>query len=449
MVVSLINQLDMRFFDRDKEIEKLRNIRKLSHQVAQFTVVTGRRRIGKTSLVLNAYKDEPLLYFFVSRKVESELCAEYAAEIEGKLGVPLLGNPSRFAEVFEYLMKLAHERHFTLVIDEFQEFYRVNKAVFSEMQKIWDLHKDGARINLLVCGSVNSLMNRIFRDKKEPLYNRQTQKISVHPFAPSVLRSILNEYAPGHSNEDLLALYLYTGGVAKYVELLIDRGCFTAFAMLDNIIQEDSPFIDEGRSMLIEEFGRDYTVYFSILSLIAQGHTTRGDIEDILKKEIGGYLTRLEDDYGLIHKAQPMFESSPRKNVHYQIQDNFLRFWFRFVFKYNYMLEIGAYGKLKEIISRDYDTYSGLVLEEFIRQQLAESGQYTRIGTWHDRRGENEIDIIAADELNKSVEFIEVKRQQRNIDLSILRAKADVFLNTTKKFGRYEINYRGISLDDI
>ena len=448
-MVSLNIRLDMRFFDRDKEIERLRNIHKLSHQVAQFTVVTGRRRIGKTSLVLNAYNDEPILYFFVSRKVESELCADYAAEIEEKLGIPLLGTPSRFAEVFEYLMKLAHERHFTLVIDEFQEFYRVNKAVFSEMQRIWDLHKDGARFNLLVCGSVNALMNRIFRDKKEPLYNRQTQKISVHPFAPSVLRSILNEYAPGHSNEDLLALYLYTGGVAKYVELLIDGGCFTADAMLDNIIQEDSPFIDEGRSMLIEEFGRDYTVYFSILSLIAQGHTSRGDMEDILKKEIGGYLTRLEDDYGLIIKVQPMFESSPRKNVHYQIHDNFLRFWFRFVYKYNYMLEIGAYSKLKEIISRDYDTYSGLVLEEFFRQQLAESGQYTRIGTWHDRRGENEIDIIAADELNKRVEFIEVKRQQRNIDLSILCAKADVFLNTTKKFGKYDVIYRGLSLDNI
>ena len=411
--------------------------------------MTGRRRIGKTSLVLNAYHDEPILYFFVSRKVESELCGDCIAEIENKLGVPLLGKPERFVQVFEYLMKLAQERHFTLVIDEFQEFYRVNKSVFSEMQEIWDLYKGDAHINLLVCGSVNSLMNKIFRDKKEPLYNRQTQRITVQPFAPSVLKSIMKEYAPRYSNEDLLALYLYTGGVAKYVELLIDGGHVTATDMLDAIIKQDSPFIDEGRSMLVEEFGRDYTVYFTILSLIAQGHNTRGDLEDILKKEIGGYLTRLEDDYGLIHKAQPMFESSPRKNVHYEIQDNFLRFWFRFVFKYNYMLEIGAYGKLKEIITRDYETYSGIVLEKYFKRQLMESGQYTRIGEWHDRRGENQIDIIAADELSKKVEFIEVKRQRRNIDLSILRAKADVFLKTTKKFANYNITYRGLSLEDI
>ena len=361
----------------------------------------------------------------------------------------MLGNPERFAQVFEFLMRLSHERHFTLVIDEFQEFYRVNKSIFSEMQKIWDLHKTDAHINLLVCGSVNSLMNKIFRDKKEPLYNRQTQRITVRPFGTSVLREILKEYAPRHSNEDLLALYLFSGGVAKYVELLIDSGCYTQSAMLEYIVMQDSPFIDEGRSMLVEEFGRDYAVYFSILSLIAQGHNTRGDLEDILKKEIGGYLTRLEDDYDLIHKAQPLFEHSPRKNVRYEIRDNFLRFWFRFVFKYNYMLEIGAYNKLREIITRDYETYSGIVLEEFFRQQLIESGRYTHIGSWHDRRGENEIDIIAADELSRHVEFIEVKRKKRNVDLSILRAKADAFLNTTRMFSGFSMDYRGLTLDDI
>lgn len=439
----------MRFFDRSKDIEKLLDIRDMSRETAQFTVITGRRRIGKTSLVLNAYHDAPILYFFISRKVESELCADCVSEIENKLGIPLLGKPEKFAQVFEYLMKLAQERHLTLVIDEFQEFYRVNKAVFSEIQKIWDLYKADAHINLLVCGSVNSLMNKIFRDQKEPLYNRHTHRITVRPFTPSVLKSIMEEYAPHHNKEDLLALYLFTGGVAKYVELLIDSGKYTATAMLDAVITPDSPFIDEGRSMLIEEFGRDYTVYFSILSLIAQGHNTRGDLEDILKREIGGYMMRLEDDYGLIHKAQPLFESSSRKNVHYEIGDNFLRFWFRFVFKYNYMLEIGAYGKLREIITRDYETYSGIVLEEYFRQVLMESGRYTRIGEWHDRRGENQIDIIAADELSHQVEFIEVKRQKRNIDLSILRAKADVFMKTTKMFTNYAITYRGLSLEDI
>ena len=80
----------MKFFDRKREIKKLREIRELSHNVAQFTVVTGRRRIGKTSLMLKAYADEPVLYFFVSRKAESELCVDFANEIEEK-------RPSRYS----------------------------------------------------------------------------------------------------------------------------------------------------------------------------------------------------------------------------------------------------------------------------------------------------------------------------------------------------------------
>ena len=126
----------MKFFDRKEEIESLRKIREKAKSVAQFTVVTGRRRIGKTSLVWKAYEDEPILYFFVARKVESELCESFCTEMEEKLGIPTMGKAERFAEIFEYLMKLSVERPLTLFIDEFQEFFRVNKSVYSDMQRI-------------------------------------------------------------------------------------------------------------------------------------------------------------------------------------------------------------------------------------------------------------------------------------------------------------------------
>ena len=446
--ISYIIQL-MKFFDRKREIKKLREIRELSHNVAQFTVVTGRRRIGKTSLMLKAYADEPVLYFFVSRKAESELCVDFANEIEEKLNIPILGGTDRFSSIFEYIMKLSKTRSFTLIIDEFQEFIRVNKSVFSEMQRIWDLNKQDSKINLLVCGSVNSLMNKLFKDSHEPLYGRQTLTLKVEPFPPSVLKEILNEYHPSYSKEDLLSLYLYTGGVAKYIELLIDSGATNYSKMIDRIIDNDSPFITEGKNMLIEEFGKDYGIYFSILTLIAQGHNTRGDIEGILKSEIGGYLTKLEKDYNLIIKNQPLFEKSSNKNVHYAIEDNFLRFWFRFVYKYNYMIEIGAFKKLREIVKRDYESYSGKILEGYFKRKMIESENYTRIGNWRDRKGENEIDIIASDDLSKSVDFIEVKRQKSDIDLSILRSKAATFFKTVGEYKKYEISYRGLAMDDM
>jgi AAA+ ATPase superfamily predicted ATPase len=219
--------------------------------------------------------------------------------------------------------------------------------------------------------------------------------------------------------------------------------------MIDRIIDNDSPFITEGKNMLIEEFGKDYGIYFSILTLIAQGHNTRGDIEGILKSEIGGYLTKLEKDYNLIIKNQPLFEKSSNKNVHYAIEDNFLRFWFRFVYKYNYMIEIGAFKKLREIVKRDYESYSGKILEGYFKRKMIESENYTRIGNWRDRKGENEIDIIASDDLSKSVDFIEVKRQKSDIDLSILRSKAASFFKATGEYKKYEISYRGLTMDDM
>ena len=439
----------MRFFDRTEEIASLQEIRKQAQENAQFTVVTGRRRIGKTMLVRKAYEDEPLLYFFVARKTEGDLCEDYRLEIENKLGIPIMGRPERFADVFEYLMKLSAVRPITLFIDEFQEFFRVNKSVFSDMQRIWDLYSQDSRINLIVCGSIYSMMTKIFKDKKEPLYNRQSRFMTVRSFRPSVLKEILTEYNPSYTSEDLLALYSFTGGVAKYVQLLVDAGAMTKSAMLDHIIKADSIFLGEGKAVLIEEFGKDYGVYFSILSAIARGKTSRSEIESVVGREIGGYLTKLENDYEVIAKKQPLFEKSSTKNVRYTIEDNFFTFWFRFIYKYSYMLEIENYDSLKTIINRDYETFSGLMLERYFRRVLIERKTFTRIGGWWDRKGENEIDIVAENELDKKATFYEVKRKVGNIDTKVLEQKATAFLRATGEFKGYTIINQGLSMDDM
>lgn len=439
----------MRFFDRTEEIASLREIRGMAGENAQFTVVTGRRRIGKTSLVWKAYEGEPVLYFFVARKAEGDLCEDYRTEIENKLGVPIMGRAERFAEVFEYLMKLSAKRPVTLFIDEFQEFFRVNKSVYSDMQRIWDTYSPKARINLIVCGSIYSMMTKIFKDKKEPLYNRQTRFMSVRPFTPTVLKEILAEYHPGYTAEDLLALYSFTGGVAKYVQLLVDAGATTPKAMLDHIVKADSIFLGEGKAILIEEFGKDYGIYFSILSAIARGKTSRAEIENVVGRQIGGYLTKLETEYEVISKKQPLFEKSSTKNVRYTIEDNFFTFWFRFIYKYSYMLEIENYGSVKAIINRDYETFSGLMLERWFRRVLIERQACTRIGGWWDRRGENEIDIVAGNELDERATFFEVKRKAENIDMATLEAKAAAFLRATGEFRGYALSYKGLSMNDM
>lgn len=441
----------MRFFDRETEFEKLREIEELSHEVAQFTIITGRRRIGKTAMVKKYYENSTILYFFVARKAETELCEIFIDEIRTKLNIPMLeGKGMTFATIFKFIMELSQTKHITLFIDEFQDFYRINSSIYSDMQNIWDSYKNKAQINLIVAGSVNTLMNKIFKDKKEPLFGRQTNTINVRPFKPLVLKQIMSEYCPDYKNSDLLALYTLTGGVAKYVELFIDRKKFTERTMLDMFFERDSYFLQEGKNMLVDEFGKDYGIYFSILTLIAQGRNTRSEIESILNiKELSGYLKNLNEEYGLIKKMQPIYEKSTNKNVHYSINDQFLNFWFRFVYKYTHIIEAEGNDKLKAIAKRDFNTVSGKALESYFIDVLKESGIYTRLGYWHDRKGENEIDIIAEDEVDNKIEFIEIKRQYKNFDREILEAKSQTFLKAVGTFKDYEITYRGLSIEDM
>lgn len=439
----------MRFYDREQEIDFLRETRKKAVKTACFTVVTGRRRIGKTTLIAKAYEDAPFVYFFVARKAEADLCEVYLEEISEKLGIPTLGSSRHFSDIFRYLMQLSQKQSFTLVIDEFQDFYRVNKSVFSEMQDIWDTYEKTSHINLIVCGSIYSMMQKIFKDNKEPLYGRNTGELRVKPFRPSVLKQIMQDAKPGYNKEDLLAMFSFTGGVAKYVNQLVDAGALDKDAMIRYMISANSTFLNEGKNNLIEEFGKDYGTYFSILSCIARGKNTRSEIEDVIGKEIGGYLTNLEKDYELIAKRQPLFEKSATKNVRYELDDVFYSFWFRFVFKYSYIIEIENYAKLQEIVMRDYNTFSGLMLERYFYRMAVESGKYTRLGRWWDRRGENEIDLIAEDELTNHATFFEIKRQKDEISLGVLRQKAEVFLQATHQFKGHEISYIGFSMEEM
>lgn len=439
----------MDFFNRAKEIARLREIRDFSANNAQFTVITGRRRIGKTQLTLRAYEDAPMLYFFVARKAETFLCQDFQQEISEKLNIPFLGEIHSFGKLFEYLMILSEQRAFTLIIDEFQEFYRVAPSVYSDIQRSWDLYHGKSKINLIVCGSVYSLMHRIFENNKEPLFGRMTANMTVKPFEVTVLKEILAAHHPKYTAEDLLAFYSFTGGVAKYVQLLMDGKAYTYQKMLSFMICEDSIFINEGKNMLIEEFGTEYATYFTILSAIARGENTRAKIEAVVRKEIGGYLTKLEQDYGLISKTLPLFSKVETKNVRYILEDNFLIFWFRFIYKYGYMLEVGNYNGLITIIDRDYKTFSGKMLEKYFHTKIIQTQDVTGIGSYWDRKGENEIDLIVVNEFDREAQIIEVKRNIERVNMEQLKMKASQFLRVTAQLNDYRITCSGLSLKDI
>ena len=439
----------MEFYNREKELQMLREIEEASHGASRMTVMVGRRRIGKTKLLLRAAENSRTVYFFVSRKSEAVLCSQFVEEAERSLGIPI-GAYHRLADLLGHLMKVSEASPFTLIIDEFQELLNIDASIIGDIQRVWDLGKDHSRINLLLSGSVYSMMHRIFEDDKEPLFSRASSIIHLEAFRTDVLKTILRDHNANCTNDDLLALYAFTGGVAWYVELLMNARAFTYEKMVDTVFRENSLFINEGKNLLIEEFGKDYSIYFSILESIARGVNTRGDIAATVGvSEIGGYLGKLESSYNIIRQMRPIFSKASSKTVRYYIADNFLSFWFRFFHKYMNYVESGSIELLKQVFLRDYPTFSGLMLERYFRQQARESGRYTHIGNYWDRRGEHEIDLILVNELDRTLKIAEVKRQAKNISQDLLRSKADHFLSLHPQLQDYTLQLEGLDLQDM
>lgn len=437
----------MKFYDREEEIGILRENEQHSKEHASFMVLMGRRRVGKTTLLMKALEGKDYVYLFVSRDSEAMLCNKFQREVEEHLGLRAYGDISRFRDLFEMLMRESTHRHFTVIIDEFQGLYRTNPAIFSEIQDIWDRYHQQSKINLIACGSIHSLMKRIFEDKSEPLYGRPTSKMTLRPFRIAVIKQILHDANPDYSPEDLLCMYMITGGVAKYIELLIDGGYLTKTKMLNYVCRQDSYFLSEGHDLMVNEFQGEYSTYFSILQLIASGYTRRSEIDGKLQKDTGTYLRNLDENYEMIAKLQPILSKASGKTSIYEIKDNFLRFWFRFVYPYQTLVETNQLQLLRRHIEEQYTQFSGRTLEIYFQQQLMETGAFTRIGNWWNRSGKDEIDIVALNELDHTGVIGEVKRQRDRISLAALRQKANNI--PASLIGHYSIYYRAFSMEDM
>ncbi len=436
----------MKFFNRETELKQLQETYALTRNSSQMTFITGRRRIGKTRLILKYAEKRPFLYFFVSRKSEPLLCEEYAQEIEQKLNRKVFGKIQNFKDIFQLVLEESRNRQLILIIDEIQEFLRINPAVFSDIQNIWDRLKNETRLHLIFCGSVYSMMKKIFEHAKEPLFARADQKLILQPFNVHVLEQIYKEYNQRIRLKDYLAFFTITGGVAKYVEYFADRNLFTFKKMVDEIFRENSLFLEEGKNVLIEEFGKEYTTYFSILSLIASSKTSRSEMESILGQNIGGYLDRLENQFEIIEKVKPILAKPSGRLQKYAIRDHFLSFWFRFIYKYYSALEIKNFDYLKQIVKRDFDTYSGKFLEKYFREKLALSGKFNRIGSYWEKGKQNEIDIVALNEMEKRALIAEVKLNKERASLQLLHQKA---LRLTNMLKDYQIEFKLFALEDI
>lgn len=436
----------MEHFGRKSELNILIDEQKISKTQARFTLVMGRRRIGKTYLIRKSLEGQPHIYLLAMNEAEGTLCRRFQRQIEETLGISIYGNISSMREVFDILFRHATEHHLNLVIDEVQEFFFVRKSIFADMQELWDKYKDQMKINMISCGSIYSLMKELFEDRKQAMYGRLTRRILLRPFPIQTLKEILSHYNPQYGPKDLLCLYTLTGGVPKYVETLIDNKAYTKEAMIRCFCDTTLPFVSEGSDLMNMEFRREATVYYSLLTLIAEGHTTQGELESVLKITTSAYLRNLEENYSMIQRKRPIYASERSQGIRYSISDNFILSWFRFIYPNQGLVAMGRSDQLNKILQQGYDQFVGQMLERYFRQRALEEEEYTEVGAWWDNKGTNEIDMVAIDSINHRIRIAEIKMQKGKISIPLLQDKAR---KIQPHFKHYQVEYVALSLEDM
>ena len=431
----------MKFYNREKELSKLAELADLSEQASHMAVVTGRRRVGKTELIKQfSRKRADVFYFFVSKKKPNILLEEFRDMVAERIPLIKATNFRSFGDFFSFLFDYMKEHPIVVVFDEFQNFESVDPAVFSIIQNLWDRDKDRIRGMIIFIGSVHTLMKRIFEGSKEPLFGRATAKMYLEPLGPDTIAHILSDYKLDPARH-LLFFYALFGGIPKYYFLLdryrlLEKGDTEIIQRL--FTEEDAPLQHEGMDLLIEEFGKNYHLYFSILQVIAGGETQMARIADgtgINVNSISKYLDELTNYYQVLERRIPVTEEAREKKIgRYYIKDHALRFWFRYIFRNQSLIEIGDESTLTQKITDDLPTYSGKCFEELIRELLLKRNtastlpfRFTKIGSFWTRKENIEIDIVTVNEDGGQILFGECKLQHSKFtkaDIKSLKEKA-------------------------
>ncbi len=419
----------MKFYDRTAEMEELERIHDLSAGTMHMTVIVGRRRVGKTRLVEEFVGKRPHIYFFVSRKSSPMLLEDFSEAIREFFGTS--PHFTRWDDLFEYIF-VHSGGQMVLAIDEFQNFRYSAPEVFSILQKAYDRHKERGGVHIIALGSYISMMTKIFQDSKEPLFGRATEIMHLRELTARTVFSITSDM--GFSPEEGMELYSVFGGLPKYYVMLDEQGLKGAKVpeILKKSFFSDFPLLrDEVKSMLVEDFGANYSVPFSILEAIAHGYGRFTEISDktgIKRESLSKYIQTLRDDFGLITAISPVTKDRRSKSTRYRISDNLIDFWFRFVFSQSSLIETGNFDAALARALASLPAFVSARFEDVVRDSVRKKLGYEITGSWWSRTGE-EIDVLALSRGKREALFGEVKWRNRKIAckaLEDLKRKAEL-----------------------
>ncbi len=382
------------FVNRTAELEKLQE--EYESEGLRFTVLYGRRRVGKTTLLKEYICDKPHLYFLVTLESMPLLLRRFRDIVSAQLDDPLMAQLpfESFGQIFSYIAKHAPDKKLVIVIDEFQHLGKIDASIPSQFQLIVDEVLKDKNVHLVLCGSIISMMYAQTLSYASPLYGRRTSSIKLN----ALKYEHLDAFFPNLSSVERIELYAVLYGVPKYLEFFGYEG--DIFAGIEKYILERNAFLyDEPRYILQNEISEPVT-YFSILEVIAGGEHKIGNIAGKLGKNvqnITAFISRLIE-LEILYKEVPITETNPQKSKKglYFIKDNFFRFWFSYVLPYKSQLEMGQTGYALKKIRESFSGFVSKTYEDLAVQFVRKHFDVLKCGRWWNK--EEEIDVVGIKE---------------------------------------------------
>lgn len=428
-----------KFIDRFSEKEKLD--KEYKRKGSSFVVLYGRRRLGKTTLIKEFIKDKNALFFMASEELESQNIDKLKELVADFCDNNMLRNAkiTNWEDLFETFIKHDTKEKKILVIDEFQYLSKKNSAFPSIFQRIWDEYFENENVMLILCGSIINMMENQILNYGSPLYGRRTAQIKLK----QIKFKYYSEFFIGLSDQELIELYSVTGGVPKYIELFDGNG--NIYDMIsENILNRES-FLYEEPNFLLSKEVYEIGTYFSIIKTIAKGNHKLSKIASnlsISQSSISGYLKTLSD-LDIIKREVPITEKNPEKSKKglYIIKDNYIEFWFKFVYPYMSYIEMDKLKYVESKIKQNIiDNHISYVYEDIAQETLLEYAtteeigfEILKIGKWWN--SDTEIDIVAINDDTKDIVFGECKYTKSKVGV-------DVFYNLIEKSKKVDWNLK-------
>ena len=412
---------------------------------AECIILYGRRRVGKTALINEFCKDKPSIIFSAVKGNAQDNLAELSRVVmEYKYG---LDNDISFSfsdlrSALNAVCSLADGKRFVFCIDELPYLAESIPSAMSVLQHFLDYEAKNAGLFIILSGSSISFMEEGVLSEKSPVYGRRTGQIKLVPFDYRETA----EWFPSYSSEDKALIYGITGGVPYYMECFL--GCSSIKdATVKSILSSNGLLYAEPSFLLREEL-KDSHLYDSILTAIAEGNTRLSEIASKVGIETGAcsaYMKALMN-LGFIRKDCPVGSSSSRKTL-YRLDDFFLMFWYRFVYRFSSVVASRKGAELYDkIIVPRLSEYMGFVFERMAYDYVLKYADVPflikEIGRWwggNPKTGkEAEIDIVALSAENPDEGIIaSCKYRNRKVgsdELDLMKEYGDAMCLIRKRY---------------